>query len=140
MTFNLNYWDDVTTSEIYAYKSKILHTINGTTSDTWRSILSQFKDYLDFNSEMLFQYNYTDSDGVVTVIAHQTRTINLNVAMFSCIEVDGAGRIIANTFDIQSNSSKYITSIVDSNGFTTTNNSANNLPRNITFTLYALTN
>ena len=139
MTFNLNYWDDVTTSEIYAYKSKILHTINGTTSDTWSSILSQFKDYLDFDSEMLFQYSYTDSDGVTSVIAHQTRIVEPGTAMFSNVSTDSLGKIIVSEFDIQS-SARFISSIVDSNGFTTTNNTANNLPRDVTFTLYALTN
>ena len=102
MAFDINYWDDVTTSEIYSYKQtahEVYETVAGTSTyqDVYSAIFNYIKNHrTDKNISNLHVYYMIDGDDVskyniarLSALTNTYASISNIVVFYPSLHVDG---------------------------------------------------
>lgn len=136
--FNINKWDDVTTSEVLNKTSKIISTHTGDANETWRQALNSLVSGLTFDpeKEYLIRIKRTSNGSPVSGIYHidSIETSNLTA---SASEVTNAILYVTSIYCDASSSgySTYSIASMSTNGYTYTSRTGDNLPGDRTFEL-----
>ena len=134
--FNINKWDDVTTSEVYNRKSEVVATFNGTTANTYKEALEYLFNNMgeiDLSAEYLL-VETSETYGENTI---HTRVVTTSGIQFTDIIAD-ASSIRISTIYIYASSTRARTVLDNAGTYTYTDQSSNNLPVDMTFTLVKL--
>lgn len=133
--FNINKWDDVTASDVFTKKSKIIATHTGTASETWGAALNALATNLVFDpeKEYLIRIKRTVNNSTVSAVYHVDSVESGNIVA-SGTEITNAIMYLTSIYCASSNST-YSSASVDSNGYTYTSRTNTNLPGERTFEL-----
>ena len=136
--FNINKWDDVTTSEVFNKTSKIISTHTGDANETWRQALNALVTGLTFDpeKEYLIRIKRTSNGSPVSGIYHIDSIERTNLTA-SASEVTNAILYVTSIYCDATSSgySTYSIASVSTNGYTYTSRTGDNLPGDRTFEL-----
>ena len=138
MDFNINYWDDVTTSEVYiTEKSKVVASVTASAGQTNGSMLealfSQFSTFDRTKEYLLVRIGAT-----VTTILHASTIRDNSVDFFECARASGA-EFNTTFYELGATSIVYIFALATSGTITATNATSNSVPDGAIFKLIELT-
>lgn len=80
--FNINKWDDVTTSEVYANKPRLIASVNTTPTDTWASIVTSLANLFTIDTSKLYRLVINDAIiyNIDVIVTNALRFSNVNFA------------------------------------------------------------